>query len=78
MLYISTRNPADSFTAHRALHHAQTADGGMFVPMQLPVFSDKDLLQMKNMTFGEVVALILNLFFDKKSRYWCCWRFSKT
>ena len=66
MLYLSTRNQADSFTAHRALLNTRTTDGGMFIPMQFQRFSERDLMRMKDMTFGEAVALVLNLFFDKK------------
>lgn len=70
MLYISTRDRADSFTAHRVLNNSLTPDGGMFVPMQLPRFREEQLLAMKGQSFAEVVAGVLNLFFDKKLTGW--------
>ena len=56
MLYLSTRNKADSFTAHRVLHSAAAPDGGMFMPMQLPVQTDAVLAEFEQMSFGEAVA----------------------
>ncbi|MBQ6839611.1 MAG: hypothetical protein IJO45_02845 [Oscillospiraceae bacterium] len=70
MLYITTRNPADSFTAHRVLHENRASDGGSFVPMQIPVFSEENLCALKELPFGDVVAQVLNLFFDKKLSGW--------
>lgn len=70
MLYITTRNRADSFTAHRVLHENRASDGGMFIPMQMPVISNKSIAQMKDKSFSEVVAQILNMFFDKQISGW--------
>lgn len=70
MLYISTRDRTDSFTAHRALNNAWTPDGGMFVPMQMPQLSAEEISALKEKSFSEVVAFVLNLFFDKKISGW--------
>lgn len=70
MLYLSTRNKADSFTAYRVLHTAAAPDGGMFVPMQLPVQDDVALAAYAHMSFGESTAAILNLFFGTKLTGW--------
>lgn len=46
MLYISTRNKSDSYTAHRALHEDRTPDGGLFMPMQVPSFDKQQIVAM--------------------------------
>jgi len=70
MLYITTGNPADSFTAHRVLRENKASDGGMFIPMQMPTIPDEKICAMKNLSFSEVVAQVLNLFFDKQISGW--------
>ena len=70
MLYLSTRNKADSFTAHKVLHSASAPDGGMFVPMQLPVQNDVAMAAFENMSFGESTAYLLNLFFGSHLSGW--------
>ena len=63
MLYISTRNSLDTYTAYRALHEAYAPDGGFFVPFRLPVFSSGELQELKSSASGEIICRILNLFF---------------
>ena len=70
MLYVSTRNSADSFTAYRALHEDRTPDGGLFAPHRLNVLSQKELDELAQMTFGERVARILNIFFPVALTGW--------
>ena len=70
MLYVSTRNPVDSFTAHRALREEHAPDGGWFVPMRFPSFSEGDLNRFTRLSFGECVAYILNLFFSTELTGW--------
>ena len=70
MLYLSTRNKADSFTAYKVLRSANAPDGGMFLPMQLPVQDDIALAAFEQMQFGETVATILNLFYGTKLSGW--------
>lgn len=70
MLYVSTRNRTNSFTAHRALHEDRAPDGGMFVPFQLPFFTDSLIRAMQEAAFGEVVANLLNLFFSTRLTGW--------
>ena len=79
MLYVSTRNQHDSFTAHRALREDRTPDGGMFTPFALRSYSKDEIFQFRNRSFGENVALILNTFFSTKLTGWdvefCCGRY---
>ena len=70
MLYLSTRNKADSFTAHKVLHSASAPDGGMFVPMQIPVQDDVAMAALEQMTFGESTAYLLNVFFGTHLTGW--------
>ena len=70
MLYLSTRNKADSFTAYKVLHSAVAPDRGMFMPMRLPVQDDIALAAYERMSFGETTAAILNLFFGTELKGW--------
>lgn len=64
MLYVSTRNASDTYTAYRALHEAVAPDGGLYVPFHLPTFTKEELTALKEQSFAEIVAKILNLFFS--------------
>ena len=70
MLYLSTRSKTDSFTAYRVLHSDCAPDGGMFMPMQIPVQDDVALASFERMNFGEAIASILNLFFGSQLSGW--------
>ncbi len=75
MLYISTRNHTDSFTAYRALRETNAPDGGMFLPLRFPKFTKEEIAQYAHKSFGQAVADILNLFFGAKLTAWdveCC------
>ncbi len=70
MLYISTRNTVDVYTAHRALHETRAPDGGFYVPFRLPVFTVEELSAIKAQSPGDSVAQILNLFFGMRLNGW--------
>ena len=70
MLYVTTRGTQDAFTAYRTTHQDRGPDGGFFVPMQMPVFSQTDVLKLSQNSFGQNVADILNLFFGTKITAW--------
>ena len=70
MLYLSTRNKADSFTAHKVLRSDAPPDEGMFMPMHIPVQDDIALAAFERMNFGETAAAILNLFFGTSLSGW--------
>lgn len=63
MLYTSTRNASDTYTAHRALCEERAPDGGFYVPFHLPVFTAAELSGIQKQSFEDTVAQILNLFF---------------
>lgn len=64
MLYVTTRNTDDAYTAHRALTNDRGPDGGSFVPFRLPVFDSEALKKLADKTFNQTVADILNMFFS--------------
>lgn len=70
MLYLTTRDRADSFTAYRVLSDDRASDGGMFIPIQMPSLCEEDILALKNKSFGETIAYILNLFFERQISGW--------
>lgn len=70
MLYRSTRNKLDSFTAYRALRLNNGTDGGIILPLRIPVFDETTIEQMRNADFLQNAAEVLNLFFDTKFTAW--------
>ena len=70
MLYLSTRNTTDCYTAYRALNEATAPDGGFYVPFRLQRFSENELLTLRAQTPCEAIARILNLFFGVKLSGW--------
>ena len=63
MLYTTTRNNTDTFTAHRTLSSGRGPDGGLFVPYRIPVFSREELDRLAGKGFNTNLAETLNLFF---------------
>lgn len=66
MLYVTTRNKDEVFTAHRVLTGNRGPDGGLFVPYRLPVFSEQEILSLADRNFNANVAQIINLFFSSR------------
>lgn len=63
MLYVTTRNKMDAYTAFRVLKENRGPDGGLYVPMRLPRLGPLQIAELKEKSFGQCVAEILNLFF---------------
>lgn len=70
MLYVTTTEKNDAYTAARTYLEDRGPDGGLFVPRQLPVFTEEDLSALTQDSFGERVAKILNAFFSTKFTGW--------
>ena len=66
MLYLTTRDKNDAYTAHRTLSDQRAPDGGFFVPRQMPVLDRSAIAALKDKTFGQNVADILNLLFSTR------------
>lgn len=70
MLYITTRNRRDAFTAQRALRENRGPDGGMYLPFRGPSYSAGDWKELADMPFGQRVAEILNRLFGSRLSCW--------
>lgn len=70
MLYITTRNNNDAFTAYRTLGQDRGPDNGLFIPFQMPNVSPEQIEALKEKSFGQNVADILNLFFNARLDSW--------
>lgn len=66
MLYVTTRNKTDAHTAHKTLQTDRGPDGGLYIPYRLPRLSEDQISSLKDKSFGQCVADILNLFFSAK------------
>lgn len=64
MLYVTTRNDRDAFTANHALQEKRGPDGGLYVPFREPCFSPEEIASLKNKSFNKCVSEILNLLFN--------------
>ena len=66
MLYESTRNNGVTFSALRALKEERAADGGFYVPVELPHYDKTTLTALLQEETSEIIIRILNEFFDVK------------
>ena len=67
MLYVTTRNNGDIFTANHALNKNRAEDGGAYVPFKLPRL---DFGELKALPFNHRVAKVLNLLFGTRITGW--------
>lgn len=70
MLYVTTRSKRDAYTPHRVLSLTRGEDGGLYIPMRDPEFSDAQLNELCQKGFNHCVAQILNLQFNTKLTSW--------
>lgn len=70
MLYITTRDDRDAHTAYKAIHTDTAQDGGLYIPFRLPFFSCGEIADLKNLSFGETIAKLLNIFFSARLTGW--------
>lgn len=70
MLYVSTRNNRDAFTANRAMRENRCPDGGHYLPFRHPSFTTETLDTLLSKSFGQCVADILNVLFNTKLTGW--------
>lgn len=70
MLYVTTRNKNDAFTAYRALTNDLAPDGGRFVPFRMPEYTEEEIAQLRDKTFGQTISEILNVFFSARLQPW--------
>lgn len=70
MLYITTRNNRDAYTAQRVLRENRGPDGGMYLPFRPPSFSQAELDALGEKSFNQCVAELLNRMFNTKLTGW--------
>lgn len=70
MLYVTTRSRRDTYTAHKSILTDKAPDGGSYVPLQIPSFTDEQILALKDKSFNQTVADILNAFFSSRLTVW--------
>jgi threonine synthase len=66
VLYVTTRNDTDVYTAQRVLRSRRGPDGGLFIPFRLSRLSREEVLALGQKSFGSCVAQALNLFFNTR------------
>ncbi len=72
MLYATTRSKTDTYTDYRTLIENRAPDGGYFLPFRMPKL---DITHIKQQSFSETVAFVLDLFFAGRISPWdveCC------
>ena len=66
MQYISTRNTTETFSFKDVFLNGLAADGGLYVPKQIPSYSIQDLEKLKNISYREIaVKIILDFCADE-------------
>ena len=70
MLYITTRNRRDAFTAQRAMRESRGPDGGLYLPFRAPSYSAQEWKELAAAPFGQRVAEILNRLFGCRLSCW--------
>lgn len=70
MLYVTTRDKTNFSTAYRTLGRDRGEEGGFFIPHQLPHMDNEQILMLRDKTFGQTVADILNLLFKARLDGW--------
>lgn len=70
MLYITTRDDRDAYTAHRTLCSEFGPCGGQYIPFRPVVFSAEEIKTLREKSFSQCVAEILNIFFSARLDGW--------
>ncbi len=64
MLYATTRNSNDFYTAYKTMYTHSDPNGGLYVPFRLSAWSREALRALPQNSFAENTAQVLNLFFS--------------
>lgn len=70
MLYVTTRDKYDTYTEHFANQSDRGPDGGLYLPFRMPEVTHDILLSLKDQTFGQRVAYLINQFFSCQITGW--------
>lgn len=66
MLYVTTRNKSETFTAQRVLREKRGPDGGEYLPFQIPALADLE----PGTSINHSIAQVLNLLFQTRLTAW--------
>lgn len=64
MLYLTTRDKHDTYTAPHAMRDNHAGNGGLFVPYRMPLLETAEIAALAGKSFAQTVADILNRFFS--------------
>lgn len=70
MLYVTTREKYDAYTTARTLQSDFGPDGGLYFPYKMPRLTAAETAALKEKTFGQNVADMLNRFFSSSLSGW--------
>ena len=70
MLYVTTRNNNDTYTAYKSMVTDLGPDGGGFVPFRMPYYTPEEIVALKDKSFNQNVADVLNHFFSRRLSSW--------
>jgi len=62
MKYVSTRDNSKEYNFEQVFIKGLADDGGLYVPTSLKKYSTEELLEIKNLSYNELSAEIINLF----------------
>lgn len=64
MLYVTTREKHNAYTVARAIEADRGPDGGFYLPFRMPQYTQEELAELKEKSFAQCVAEVLNQFFS--------------
>ncbi len=70
MLYKTTRDAQDAVTVQHVLSRNRGEDGGLYLPIHFPKFTEEEQKRLCAMSFNQRLAEILNLFFSTRLTGW--------
>lgn len=70
MLYVTTRNNRDAYTAQRVLRETRGPDGGLYLPFLEPRLSEAEVAALGEKTFDQCVCEVLNRLFNTTLTAW--------
>lgn len=70
MLYVTTRDDREAYTAHKALTESRAPDGGFYIPYHMPQFTADEIEALAKKPFGQCVSEILNTLFGTHLTAW--------
>ncbi len=70
MLYITTKDKHNTNTAYKTLLTDRAADGGLYLPFRMVTLERQQVLALGEVSFGQRVAQVLNIFFSANLSGW--------